>query len=100
MAYKVTWSPEALVTFDEIVNYLKHNFTDVEVAKFVGLVNRRILLLQRIPQSFRTTAKTSERRRTVLHKRAVLFYKIRERKKEVELLYFSDTRKSPGKLKR
>lgn len=97
MAYKVIWSPEAFETFDSIIDYIRKSFTDREVAKFVNAVNRRLLLLQRIPQSFRATARTSKRRRTVLHKRTILYYKIRERKKEVELLYFFDTRQNPRK---
>jgi plasmid stabilization system protein ParE len=99
MAYKVTWSPEAVETFDVIVDYLGRMFTQKEVAKFVGITNRRVLLLQQIPHSFRTTARTSKRRKTVLHKRAILFYKIRERKREVELLYFFNTRQNPRRIK-
>ena len=97
MAYKIIWSPEALETFDSIVNYLDTQFTEKEVSKFVGIVNRRVLLIQQIPQSFRSASRTSKRRRTVIHKRAILFYKIRERKKEVELLFFFSTRQHPGK---
>jgi plasmid stabilization system protein ParE len=96
MAYKIIWSPEALQTFDDIVEYLNKTFTQKEVAKFVGIVNRRLLLLQTLPQTFRSTARTSKRRRTVIHKRTILFYKIREKNKEVELLYFFNTRQNPN----
>jgi plasmid stabilization system protein ParE len=97
MAYKIIWSPEAVETFDDIIDYLSRMFTQKEVAKFVGIVNRRLLLLQQIPQSFRATGRTSRRRRTVLHKRAILFYTVRERKSEVELLFFFNTRQNPTK---
>jgi len=97
MAYKIIWSPEAVETFDDIIDYLSRMFTQKEVAKFVRIVNRRLLLLQQIPQSFRTTARTSRKRRTVLHKRAILFYTVRERKREVELLFFFNTRQNPTK---
>jgi plasmid stabilization system protein ParE len=97
MAYKITWSPEALESFDAIVEYINNRFTEKEVKQFVGLVNRRLLLLQKVPQTFRTTARTSMRRKTVIHKRTILFYKIREKIKVVELLSFFDTRQNPGK---
>jgi plasmid stabilization system protein ParE len=97
MAYKITWSPEALESFDAIVEYINNRFTEKEVKQFVGLVNRRLLLLQKIPQTFRTTARTSMRRKTVIHKRTILFYKIREKIKVVELLSFFDTRQNPQK---
>ena len=41
----------------------------------------------------------SKRRKAVIHKRTILFYKIRERKKEVELLSFFDTRRNNRWLK-
>jgi plasmid stabilization system protein ParE len=99
MAYKIIWSPEALETFNDIVEYLNKTFTQKEVAKFVGIVNRRLLLLQTLPQTFRSAARTSKRRKTVIHKRTILFYKIREKNKEVELLYFFNTRQNPNKAK-
>ncbi len=97
MAYKIIWSPEASNTFEEIIEYIGRMFTNKEVERFVKTVNRRLWLLQQIPQSFRTTAKTSYRRKTVIHERTILFYKIRERKSDVELLFFFNTRKNPGK---
>src|SRR6266540_1663957 len=97
MAYKIIWSPEATQTFDSMIDYLKNRFADKVVIQFVRIVNRRLLLLQQLPKTFRTTAKTSKRRKTVIHKRTILFYKIRERKKEIELLSFFDTRQNPRK---
>jgi plasmid stabilization system protein ParE len=97
MAYKITWSPEALESFDAIVEYINNRFTEKEAKQFVGLVNRRLLLLQKVPQTFRTTVRTSMRRKTVIHKRTILFYKIREKIKVVELLSFFDTRQNPRK---
>jgi plasmid stabilization system protein ParE len=88
MAYKIVWSPGALETFNDIVEYLDKSFTQKEVSKFVGVVNRRLLLLQQLPQSFKTTARKAKRRKTVIHKRAILFYKILERKKRLNY-YFS-----------
>ena len=92
MAYKIVWSPEAVATFDSIIRFLNYRFTDKEVAHFVKLVNRRLLLIERFPYVARTTSRTSGRRRTVIHKRTIIYFKIRERKKEIELLSVFDTR--------
>jgi plasmid stabilization system protein ParE len=94
MAYKIIWSPEAVKTFDEIVNYIAKNFTDKEVAFFINTVNRRLLVMAQFPKASRTTSRTSRRRKAVIHKLTILFYKIRERKKEIELLSFFDTRRN------
>ena len=99
MAYKIIWSPEAIETFDAIIEYLDLKFTNKEVAQFVKIVNRRLLLIEKFPYVARTTSRTSKRRRTVIHKRTIIYYKIRERKKMVELLSVFDTRQSPDKLK-
>ncbi len=99
MAYKIIWSPEAAETFDKIVHYLAKNFTDKEVASFVNTVNRRLLLIRQLPKTARLLTRTSRRRKAVIHKRTILFYKIRERKKEIELLSFFDTRRNNRWLK-
>ncbi len=99
MAYKIIWSPEAVYTFDSIIGFLNYLFTEKETAHFVKLVSRRLLLIEKIPYTVRTTSRTSKRRRTVIHKRTIIYFKIRERKKEIELLSIFDTRQNPGSSK-
>jgi len=88
MAYKIIWSPEAVKTFDGIVNYIAKKITDKEVSSFINIVNRRLLIMAEFPKASRTMSRTSRRRKAVIHKLTILFYKIRERKKEIELLSF------------
>ncbi len=94
MAYKITWSPEAIKTFDAIVHYISTNFTNKEVAVFISSVNRRLLAMAHFPKTSRKLSHGSMRRKAVIHKRTVLIYTIRERKKEIELLSFFDTRQN------
>ena len=95
MAYKIIWSPEASETFDSIIGYLQYKFTNREVIQFVKIVNRRLLLIEKFPYAARTTSRTSKRRKTVIHKRTIIYYKVREKKKEIELLSVFDTRQRP-----
>lgn len=99
MAYKIIWSPEAIDSFDSIIDYLRSRFTEREVAKFVNIVNRRLLLIEKFPQTAGKVSKTSGRRKAVIHKRTILIYKILERKRTAELLIFFDTRQYPRRLK-
>lgn len=99
MAYQLIWSPEAINSFDAIIEYLKVTFSDKEVSRFVQLVSRRLLLMEKFPKSGKKLAKTSQRRKIVLHKRTTLYYRIFERTKEVRLLVFFDTRQNPRKLR-
>lgn len=94
MAYKIIWSPEAVKTFDAIVEYISVNFTNKEVAFFINSVNRRLLAMTYFPKTSRTITAGSRRRKAVIHKRTVLIYTIRARKKEIELLFFFDTRQN------
>jgi len=94
MAYKIIWSPEAITTFEAIVEYISVNFTNKEVASFINTVNRRLLAMSFFPKTSRILSRTSRRRKAVIHKRTVLIYTIKERKKEIELLSFFDTRQN------
>ncbi len=94
MAYKIVWSPEAIITFEAIVEYISVNFTNKEVASFINTINRRLLAMSFFPKTSRTLSRTSRRRKAVIHKRTVLIYTIKERKKEIELLSFYDTRQN------
>ncbi|WP_276504361.1 type II toxin-antitoxin system RelE/ParE family toxin [Terrimonas pollutisoli] len=100
MAYKIIWSPEAVKTFDRIVEYISINFTNKEVAVFINTVNRKLLIMAEFPRTSRTITLASRRRKAVIHKRTVLFYSIRERRKEIELLSFVDTRQNNRWLKK
>lgn len=100
MAYKIIWSPEAVKTFDNIIDYILVNFTNKEVAAFINTVNRRLLVMAEFPKASRKMTSGSRRRKAVINKRTVLFYSIRERKKEVELLAFVDTRQNTRWLKK
>src|SRR5882757_3657901 len=99
MAYKIIWAPEAVKSFDAIVNYLQQNFTAKEVGSFIKTVNRRLLVLEIFPKSSRKISKSAKRRKVVIHKRTVLFYAIKEKNNEVELLLFRDTRRNNKWLK-
>lgn len=100
MAYQVIWSLEAMNSFDSIVEYLKISFSEKEVSRFVKLVNRRLLLMEKFPKAGKKVTKAFQRRKIVLHKRTTLYYRVFERNKEVRLLVFFDTRQNPRKLNR
>ncbi len=91
MAFKVIWSPVAVETFEAIINYTKETWTEKEVQRLIRTVNRKLLLLSQHPQLFPSTSSKGRRRKTIIHKRIILFYKVRQRKQEIELLRFWNT---------
>jgi len=94
MAYKIVWSEQAITSFDRIIKYLEENFSKKEVASFILTTNKRLVLISLMPKLSRLVTKSTGRRKAIIHKRTVLFYRIKQRRLEVELLSFLDTRRS------
>jgi len=99
MAYKIVWTKEAYDTFDEIIEYLKNKWSEKVVSEFVTKTNRKLLLLSQYPQMYPVISKTGKRRKAVIHKRILVFYKSNQRRKEVELMFFWNTYQNPRWLK-
>jgi hypothetical protein len=66
---------------------------------FINVVKRRIHLLSTNPGLGSMTNKRKNVRKSVIHKRVVLFYRTKKMNKEIELLRFWATKQNPGKLK-
>ncbi len=99
MVYKVVWSPLAIETYISNIEFLKVNWTEREITKFINAVKRRLLLLSSNPFFATVTNKRKNVRKSVIQRRVVLFYRVKPNKKEIELIRFWATRQNPGKLK-
>ncbi|MDX2047399.1 MAG: hypothetical protein SFU87_11475 [Chitinophagaceae bacterium] len=97
MVYKVIWSPLALHTYISNIEYLETAWTEREVRNFIASVKRRLLILSSQPQTRRITNLRKNIRKTVIHKRVILIYRVKPMKHEIELLYFFNTRRRPGR---
>ena len=49
MAKKVIWSKRAITSFDRVIAYLKEDWTEKEILKFVNQTNKILGLIQTIP---------------------------------------------------
>lgn len=94
MAYKVIWSPEAILTFDNIIEYLHENWTSKEVVRFIERTEDVIFLLEQNPYLFRGSDKENIHEALVT-KQNLLLFQIIESHKQVELISFWDTRQNP-----
>jgi len=99
MVYKIIWSPSAVKTYINNIEYLETLWAEREVLNFINSVKRKIQLLSTNPNLGSPTNKRKNLRKSVIHKRVVLFYRVRKIKKEVELIRFWPTKQSPGRLK-
>ena len=57
MVEKIIWSPLAIKSFEEIINYLMNKFGELAVKRFVQRVDDKIRLIAVRPQMFRPTGK-------------------------------------------
>ena len=96
MAYKIIWSPEAIDTFDKIINYLSEKWSAKEIANFIDDAEHTILLLERNPFLFRGSSKENVHE-ALITKHNLLLYQIVDSSKKVELISFWDTRQNPNK---
>ena len=94
MAYKVIWAPEAVHTFDNIIDYLSENWSAKEISKFIDDAEHTISLLEKNPFLFRGSSKQNVHE-ALITKHNLLLYQIIETSQRVELMSFWDTRQNP-----
>ena len=95
---KIVWTPEAIKTFDEILNYLQEEFSQKEVDTFYFETERVIGLIQKNPYLFKKSTKENIHQ-AVLHKYTTLYFEVKTSEKMVILLSFFETRQNPNKRK-
>ncbi len=95
---KVSWMPKALKSFMEIVDFLNERWTKKEVDTFAEQTDKVIEQIAENPYMFVATEKRKNVRKGLVNKLVSLFYRVKPRKKEIELLRFRDNRMDPDKL--
>ena len=95
MALKIVWTPKALEGLDEIIDYLEIHWTEKEILvleqKITDFKNR----IKKYPQIYPPTGKNKLIRKAVLDKHNYFVYRIKPRKKIIELIYFRATKQKP-----
>lgn len=96
---EIFWTDSAKSSFDKIVEYLRREWTEREVAKFVNRTVDMLSTLKRHPEMCRPSAKMKYVRIGILDKHTQLFYHYKPGKKQLELLLFWGMKQNPVKLK-
>jgi plasmid stabilization system protein ParE len=95
-SYKVIWSPNATLTYYQILRYLDEKWTSKEIDAFVLRTEEAIDHICENPLLFPYSVKNNIHR-CVIVKQVSLFYQINN--ETIELLIFWDNRQNPVKLK-
>lgn len=99
MAIEVSWSDEAIETFQENINYLQNEWSQKEVIKFIQQTENIVGRIKRFPFSYPAGYKNKKYRKARLNKYIALFYHYQKSKNEIVLISFWNVKRDPGKLK-
>jgi plasmid stabilization system protein ParE len=95
---KVVWSPKAINSFNKIVDFLSDRWTKKEIDNFAHETDKVIGQITENPYMFVATQKRKNVRKGLINRLTSLFYRVKPRKKEIELLLFRDNRMDPNDL--
>jgi plasmid stabilization system protein ParE len=89
---KIIWTSRALKTYFKVVDYLKEEWGDNLIKDFACKVENVIAQIKDNPEMFEASNRYKYVRKGLITKHNTLFYRIKPRKKEIELLIFWDNR--------
>lgn len=97
MALQIIWSPAAEADLENVLNYLKENWSKRILIKFINKVEDTTALLVEDPALFPIINQELNIRKCVLTNQNTMFY--RASKSKIEIIRLFDTRQNPKKLK-
>ena len=92
MAREIIWSPEAEITFQQIVEYLQAEWSESDVENFVRKTDQIISLIRLHPLMYRKTTKPDVHE-VLVSKQNLLVYKVYPAR--IVLITFWDARQNP-----
>jgi plasmid stabilization system protein ParE len=97
MALRIVWSIRAEQGYERIVRYLEENWTEKEVSAFVQETMHFLSLLSENPKMLQKSAKSRNLYRGPINRLTMLTYRVKPRKKVIELVNIRSTRQKPLK---
>ena len=97
MALEIVWTVRAANGFDRIIKHMEKKWTEKEVMNFVKETNDFFELLKEHPGILQMSSKRKNVHRGPINRLTMLTYRVKPRKKEIELLNIRSTRQIPLK---
>ena len=95
MGIEIIWSENAIISFEEIVEFILIQWTEKEVRNFTKKVNEIIALLKINPKLFTSSIHRKNHHRAVINFQTSMYYRFDNKKKVVEIQLFRDNRRKP-----
>ncbi len=96
---EIRWTDSARSSFDKIVEYLKQNWTEREIEKFIKRTSEVLSTLKRYPEMCRPSLKKKNVRIAILNKHTQMVYHYKPGKKQIEVLLFWGMKQDPSKFR-
>jgi plasmid stabilization system protein ParE len=97
MALEVIWSPSSLNNLEEVIQYLRKNWSHQVVKDFIIRMDSVVQLISEHPQIFRQVSINNSVREAVITKHNLLLYRITQSR--ILILAVFDIRQHPRKKK-
>ncbi len=94
----IFWTPKARHTYFKVLDHLEKAWTEREIQNFINEVDNLLEQIKQNPEIFEESRKKRNVRKGFVTKHNTLYYRVRPRKKELQLLLFWDNRQDPDKL--
>ena len=95
---KISWTPTAKKTYFKVLDYLAENWTKREVTNFMNEVESLLIQITDNPEMFQASRKKKNVRKALITKHNTLYYRIKRKNKELELITFCDNRQDSEKI--
>lgn len=95
MIEEVVLSPVAKEKLEQLLQYLRKEFSERTMRLFLSRLEKSILAIQKYPESCPESGKVKSIRKCIVTKQTVFFY--RAVKNRIEILTMFDTRQHPAK---
>ena len=96
---KIRWTPTARMTYFKVLDFIYKQWTTNEVENFIYKSEHTISQITEHPYLFKASEKKKNVRKGFITEHNSLYYRVKPRKKEIELITFWDNRQDPSKLK-
>jgi addiction module RelE/StbE family toxin len=97
MIEEVVLSPIAKEKLEQLLQYLRTEFSERTMRAFLSRLEKSVLAIQKYPESCPASLKVKSVRKCTVTKQTVFFYRVT--KSRIEILTIFDTRQHPAKSK-
>ncbi len=95
MALKIVWSKRAENGYDKIIQYLAEEWTDREIRNFIEETRQFLSLLEKNPHLLEQSQVRKNIYRGHMNRLTIVTYRVKPRKKQIELLNVRSSRQKP-----